>query len=164
MIQDIKIPSISTLHQEKSVKETSKIDIFNIVLNKCVEKIIFTNRNTDKTFIIFEIPKILIGYPNYDMKNCILFIISQLSGRGYLVEFMEPFYLYIDWGSKPNNTMSKIKTNVNVNVSNKDKLRMQTKALLTQFPDTSKIEFVYEDALGKTSKNTSKKNKKNKRK
>jgi len=156
MNQNIKIPSISSLHQEKSVKETSKIDIFNIVLNKCIEKIVFTNRNTDKTFIIFEVPKILIGYPNYDMKNCILFIINKLSERGYLVEFVDPFYLYIDWGSKPQNNNS---NNIfdKIVIPSKEKLRMQTKALLNKYPD-SKIEFVYED------KYTSKKNKKNKRK
>lgn len=151
MNQDIKIPSISSLHQEKSIKETSKIDIFNIVLNKCIEKIIFTNKNTDKTFIIFEIPKILIGYPNYDMKNCILFIIKKLSERGYLIEFIEPFYLYIDWGSKP------------AELKLKEKFDIQKKNLLHKYPDLSKypdskIEFVYDDSY------TSKRNKKNKKK
>lgn len=150
MNQDIKIPSISTLHQEKSIKETSKIDIFNIVLNKCVEKIVFTNRNTDKTFIIFEVPKILIGYPNYDMKNCILFIIQKLSERGYMVEFVDPFYLYIDWAFRPNNLLNKI--HPPIAIPNKNKLRMQTKALLSQFPNTSKVEFVYEDNVRKNTK------------
>ena len=81
MNKDIKIPSISSLHNEKSIKETSKIDIFNIVLNKCVEKIIYTNRYTDKTFVIFEVPKLLIGFPTYDYKICILYIITELSKK-----------------------------------------------------------------------------------
>jgi|UniRef100_A0A6C0AL74 hypothetical protein len=152
MNNDIKIPSISSLHHEKSIKETSKIDIYNIVLNKCIEKIIFTNKNTDKTFIIFEIPKILIGYPNYDMKNCILFIINRLSERGYLIEFIEPFYLYIDWGSKPQQQKLKDKNSFSV----------QKKNLLNKYPDLSKypdskIEFVYSESV------TSKHNKKNKK-
>lgn len=153
MNQNIKIPSISSLHHEKSIKETSKIDIFNIVLNKCIEKIIFTNKNTDKTFIIFEIPKLLIGYPNYDMKNCILFIIKKLSEKGYLIEFIEPFYLYIDWGSKPVESKLKEKTLFSI----------QKKNLLNKYPDLSKypdskIEFIYDDSY------TSKHNKKNKKK
>jgi hypothetical protein len=152
MNQDIKIPSISSLHHEKSIKETSKIDIFNIVLNKCIEKIIFTNKNTDKTFIIFEIPKLLIGYPNYDMKNCILFIIKKLSEKDYLIEFIEPFYLYIDWGSKP----------IEQKLKDKTILSIQKKNLLNKYPDLSKypdskIEFVYDDSY------TSKHNKKNKK-
>jgi hypothetical protein len=155
MNKDIKIPSISSLHNEKSIKETSKIDIFNIVLNKCVEKIIFTNRNTNKTFIIFEIPKILIGYPNYDIKNCILFLINRLSGKGYLIEFIEPFYLYIDWGSKP-------KTLDNVKLKDNTLFSIQKKHLFNKYPDLSKysdskIEFVIDD------NSTSKRNKKNKK-
>jgi hypothetical protein len=133
------IPSITSLHQERVVKQNSKIDIFNIVLNKCIEKIVYTNRHTDKTFIIFEVPKILIGYPGYDMKSCILFLINRLSGSSYLVEFIEPFYLYIDWGSQ-----KQIKPSKKVN-SNYDKLQSQTKALLHKFPNTSKVEYVYED-------------------
>jgi hypothetical protein len=151
MSNDHKIPSISLLHHEKNVKENSKMDIFNIVLNRVIEKITFTNRQTDKTYIIFEVPKILIGYPNYDMKSCILFIINKLSQHSYLVEFIEPFYLYIDWGSK--STRAPVPTQMKGigSFKTKDpvKLQAQTKALLSKFPDTSQIEFVYEDTLRK---------------
>jgi len=158
------IPSINSLHREKFIKETSKIDIYNIVINKCVEKIVYTNRHTDKTYIIFEIPKILIGYPNYDMKSCILFVINKLSQSGYMIEFIEPFYLYIDWGSPVNKTQDNLNIKINaLKTNNTEKLRAQTKALLSQFPNTSNVEFVYEDALI-SKKNTSKKNKKNKNK
>jgi hypothetical protein len=155
------IPSINSLHKEKFIKETSKIDIYNIVINKCVEKIVYTNRHTDKTYIIFEIPKILIGYPNYDMKSCILFVINKLSQSGYMIEFIEPFYLYIDWGSPVNKIDNNLNMKINsLKTNNSEKLRAQTKALLSQFPNTSNVEFVYEDTLP----NTSKKNKKNKAK
>ena len=140
------IPSISSLHQEKFVKETNKIDIYNIVLNKIIEKILYTNRHTDKTYVIFEVPKILIGYPQYDMKSCILFIINKLSLNDYFVEFMDPFYIYIDWGSKESRKeiykrriKNEIPTPLHIPkfaVKNADNLKAQTKALLSQFPDT----------------------------
>ena len=72
-----KIPSISSLQQEKSIKVKSKNDIFNIVLTKIIQKITYTNRHTDQTYIIFEIPKMLIEYPQYDMKSCILFVVRR---------------------------------------------------------------------------------------
>jgi len=162
------IPSITSLHQEKFVKETNKIDIYNIVLNKIVEKILYTNRHTDKTYVIFEIPKMLIGYPQYDMKSCILFIINKLSANDYFVEFLDPFYIYIDWGSKETPKIKhKIKAEIpKFCVKNVDNLRAQTKALLTQFPDTSKVEFVYEDKYkqNKDNKEKKKKNVKHKKK
>lgn len=137
-----KIPSIDSLREEKSIKDNSKVDIFNMVLNKCVEKIIYTNRHTDKTFVIFEVPKILIGYPMYDMKTCILFLINKLSQNKYIVHFIEPFYLYIDWGSQ-----------VRVNVNSRNSLKEQTKRLLEKFPDTSKIEYVYAGSSKNKKKN-----------
>jgi hypothetical protein len=166
-----KIPSINTLHNEKKTKETFKNDIYNIVLNKIIEKIIYTNRHTDKTYVIFEVPKILIGYPQYEMKSCILFLITKLSASGYITEFMEPFYLYIDWGTKDTNCAIYIPSVIKT--KNHDKLKAQTKALLTQFPNTSQVEFVYEDTLlkngrgdktGKGGKQKDKRDKKDKRK
>lgn len=156
------IPSIISLHKEKSTKESSKNDIFNIVLNKIVQKIVYTNRHTDQTYVIFEIPQILIGYPQYDMKSCILFVMNRLSSNGYMVEFVQPFYLYIDWGStslqNSQNIVKQQMLNMNVSSKHKDKLRSQTKDLINKFPNTSKIEFVYEDEIKK--KKRLKKNKK----
>lgn len=129
------IPSISSLHEEKDSKEKSKKYMFNIVLNKCVEKILMTNRQTDKTFVVFEVPSILIGYPFYDMQSCILFLIEQLKKHKYIVDFIEPCFLYIDWGSPATKDSSiRVKSN---------KLKEQARVLLERFPDTSKVEFVY---------------------
>lgn len=156
---NIGIPSIDALHKEKVIKENSKIEIFQTVLNKCVEKIVYTNRHTDKTFVIFEVPKILIGYPSYDMKMCILFLINQLSKKQYYVTFIEPFYLYIDWGTVVGNPSRELQMIGNIRTNNPQKLKQQTKQLLQRFPDTTKVEFVYEDMIAKggdTSKNRKK--------
>lgn len=136
-----KIPSIESLHKEKNIKDNSKCDIFKIVLNKCVEKVVYTNRHTDKTFVIFEVPSILIGYPMYDMKSCIMYIMSKLSQSGYIVEFIEPFYLYIDWGSSVTSVEKPL-----IPTSRPERLRKQTRELLQKFPETSKVEYVYQDS------------------
>lgn len=155
------IPSILSLQKEKTIKENSKLDIFNIVLNKCIEKIVYTNRHTDKTFVIFEVPKILIGYPMYDMRSCILFLINRLTQNGYLIEFIDPFYLYIDWGCKNNNNNNSSSSNVITQYKNNPKLEKQRKYILERFPNTSKIEFVYEDnyRTSNSKKNNKKSNK-----
>jgi len=144
------IPSIHSLHQEKSNQENSKNDIYNIVLSKCIDKIKSTNKHTDQTYIVFDVPNILIGYPSYNFKSCILFLMTQLSRHGYIIEFMEPCFLYIDWGQK-NNLVYNHTHNLNHNSgssssSNSTKLKSQTKTLLEKFPNTSKIEYIFEDA------------------
>lgn len=154
------IPNIHSLHQERKTRDKLKSDIYSIVLNKCIEKIVYTNRHTDKSFVIFEVPKILIGYPSYDMQHCLLYLMEKLSEREYLVEFMEPFYLYIDWGRAPNRKSGSSKFSdkfLNVPTIDPSKLKQQTKKLLKKFPDTNKIEFVYEDSI--KNKNKSKKKK-----
>lgn len=129
------IPSISSLHNEKNIKKSSTNDIYKTVLNKCIEKIIYTNRHTDKTFIIFEVPKILIGQTTYDMKSCIHYVINSISSHGYLVQFIEPFYIYIDWGSKQE-TVKREKEKA---------LESKTKELLKHFHGVNKVEYIYED-------------------
>lgn len=141
------IPSILTLYDERSRKEKSKQDIYNIVLNKCVEKIVYTNRHTDKTYVVFEIPSILIGHPKYDMKSCTLFIIRALSEHRYYVEFIEPSSVYIDWGSVDRHATKKgyfdkrIKSDLHIGQT--EKLREQTQELLKKFPKATKVVYVY---------------------
>jgi len=140
------LPSITSLHEEKTLKESSKNDIFKIVLNKIIQKIIYTNRHTEQTYIIFEIPQILIGYPQYDMKSCILYIMNKLNENGYMVDFVDPFYLYIDWGSTSKTKQMNNITPNTLSLKHKDKLQSQTRKLLERFPE---IEFIYEDQVAK---------------
>jgi len=153
------IPSIDSLHKERHQKDTTRNDIYTIVLNKCIEKIIHANRHTDKTYIIFEVPNILIGYPMYDMKSCILFIINQLVQKQYLVEFVEPHYLYIDWGCK-GTVIDKYQSSTSTagNTSIGKKLQKHTREILKRYPKAD-IEFVLEDDLVNSSRSR-KKNKK----
>lgn len=130
------IPSISSLHREKKIKQNTNNDIYQTVLNKCIEKIIYTNRHTDKTFIIFEVPKILIGHATYDLLSCIHYIINNMAMHGYIIQFVEPFYIYIDWGSSSGSGST----------SGKNSLEEKTKLLLRQFPNVNEIEYVYKDA------------------
>lgn len=137
------IPSASSLQRRQAYRIQSKIDTFNIVLNKCIQKINYTNKNSEQTFIIFEVPKILIGYPLYDKNSCIIYIIENLVKEKYKVDFIEPCYLYIDWG-----------VSITHNISVKEKIKRE---FSKQFPNTA-FDIIYEDELP-----IKKKNKKNKK-
>lgn len=158
------IPNITNLHAEKHIKEQARNEIFTIVLNKCIDKIIETNHTTDKTFIYFEVPNFIIGFHSYDRLGCIHYLIQELSREKYKVEFIEPYYLYIDWST---NTKSRKLESINfLPTSNPLKLRQQTKELLKKYPNTSKIVFEYEktDSKEKTPKDKNSKDKNSKKK
>jgi hypothetical protein len=156
-----KIPNIDKLHAERHVKEQARNEIFTIVLNKCIDQIVETNARTDHTFIYFEVPNIIIGFPGYDRLACIHFLINELTKESYKVEFIEPFYLYIDWSKslKPKTIDNLVIQNI-IPTSNPERLRQQTKEILKKYPNASKIVFEYEDAR---KGDASSKNKKNKR-
>ena len=78
-----KIPNISNLHAERLVKEHAKNEIFTIVLNKCIEQIMETNSRTEHTFIYFEVPNIIIGFPGYDRLACVHFLIQELTKENF---------------------------------------------------------------------------------
>lgn len=159
---DNSLPSINSLHKEKEQKELSRHEIYKLVLSKCAEKITYTNRHTDKTFVIFEVPKLLIGFPNYDFKSCILYLMNRLASHNYMVEFIDPFYLYIDWGTGAQKYESKPFVKLPSNIVSNGNLKNQTKALLSRFPNTSKVEFIYADSFPKSDKSKKNRNKKKK--
>ena len=64
---------------------------------------------------------------------------NQLSKHGYIIEFLQPYSLYIDWGTQKNLMSSS-------SGSSNNKLKSQTKTLLEKFPNASKIEYFLEDA------------------
>lgn len=85
---------------------------------------------------------------------------SELVKENYKVLFVEPFYIYIDWGTNTENYHS-AKNNLDdiqkyIQTSNPEKLKVQTQKLLEKFPNTSKIVFEYQDNKN-TNKHTSKK-------
>lgn len=131
------IPDITILQKEKKEREDAKHNVFNIVLNKCIEKIKTANSNTEHTYIIFEVPKILIGYSNYDSNACILYLMKQLTLKNYKVDFLPPSYLYIDWGIAQSISSHPKSNKIN------STLKKQTRKLLKQFPNSSKVEFEY---------------------
>jgi hypothetical protein len=142
-----RIPNINNLHNEKNIKEKIKTEAYILVLNKCIEKIVYTNKHTDQTYVFFDVPRFLIDYPFYDMNSCVMFIMNKLVPNNYTVSFIAPFYLYIDWSTDiKQNSLNKIP----------DKLRLQTKELLKKYPDTTKIVYEYKD-VAVTKKQTKKK-------
>ncbi len=98
----MEIPEASNLKKQKDIKIKGDTIMFNSVLVKCIEDITRVNKNTDKTFTIFQVPNFLLSYPSYSAKDCIIFLMSVLSRKNYIVNFISPNYIHIDWGSKKN--------------------------------------------------------------
>jgi len=133
----MEIPDVYYLQNEKYIKDKAKRGIFDIVLNKCINDIHYTNKFTDKTFILFEVPNIIIGHNQYDKKSCISYLIDVFKRKNYFVDSKDG-YIYIDWGNlKSKNKMNRM---INSNINS------QTLNLLKKkYPNASKVVFEYEN-------------------
>ena len=153
------IPSIEKLQMERFKKDIYKKEMFKIVLDRCIEKIIYTNRFTQKTYVNFEVPKVLIGKPNYDLNSCVIYMRSELHKKQYMTEFIEPNILYVDWCTNDSIIFQKGSSKKNkvvhglgsIKLENKEKVAKQTMQLIEQFPNVK--EFVFEYAKESDVKN-----------
>lgn len=96
----INIPTVDKLQKVKDRQTIKKQEIYTNILKKCIDEIIKKNKTTTHTYLIFDVPLILVE-TYYSCEECILFIIHKLKKRGYKIIYTHPNKLYIDWGERP---------------------------------------------------------------
>ena len=127
-MKNIKFPNAESLQKEKNEINKNNLRIYENIMNKCIEKILYTNRYTEQTFTVFDVPKILIGNLQYNRMSCIIYIINELEKNNYKCEYIAPSYIYIDWGG-------------NKITSIENKIQSDIQRILKNNPKTSKIEI-----------------------
>lgn len=48
-------------------------------------------------YCIFNVPEILVGYPLYDLNECVMHVMSRLQKNGFKVHYIFPSVLVITW-------------------------------------------------------------------
>jgi hypothetical protein len=137
------LPDISDLQKKQIFKNKNEYKLFETILNICGTKIKETNEKTNHTFLIYEIPLMIIGHPYYNANNCIKFLINELQKANYSVKYISPKWLYIDWGVSLKKEPENKKIPDWVDNKYKNKLESQTKKLLKKYPSTKKVEFIF---------------------
>lgn len=99
--------SLSELYSLKSKKDKVKHNTFNIIIQKIHNKIKMTASQGGMN-IFYEIPYLLIGYPLYNINDCIEYILEALKKNGFLVQTLphpNNNTIYISW--KPSDVPNK---------------------------------------------------------
>jgi hypothetical protein len=99
--------SISDLHSEIEKRETRKSKIYESVLNKCQNRIITTNQKTNDCYCLYVVPTFMFGVPLYNMSDCIVHIMKDLTNKGFKLNYTHPNFLYISWIEKPTKNETK---------------------------------------------------------
>jgi hypothetical protein len=89
--------SLYDLYEIKKKKDNKVNEAFNIILNSCNKKI-KTIAELGGQSLYYNIPPIIIGYPLYNYKNCITYIIKSLQKNGLYVSLLpNNNTIYISW-------------------------------------------------------------------
>ena len=56
-----------------------------------------SRQRIDNEFCYYVMPEVLIGYPNYNFEECLLYVISCLQRDGFLTKYIHPNLILISW-------------------------------------------------------------------
>lgn len=88
--------NILDLHRNITNKKQKRIACFEKVLELCHKKIV-SSADNKKVRIFYEVPDFMLGYPLYDLNDCITFVMDSLKSNGFIATYYFPKYLYISW-------------------------------------------------------------------
>ena len=95
--------NIDDLHQKDQEKTTRKFEVYQKILEKCHNKIVATSKHSNNMgFCFYNVPKYIFGIPLYDIKSCVMFLVTALVKNGFDVKYTHPNLLYISWQNKTN--------------------------------------------------------------
>jgi len=90
--------NIDELYETKKKNDLNRLDIYNKLLIKIHSKIKTASRLREcPNFCSYVMPEVLIGYPNYKLSDCLVFIIDSLEKNGFLTRYIHPNLLFISW-------------------------------------------------------------------
>jgi len=128
---------INILIDDQYKQQQKKLDVYNKILNRIYNKIQLVNKRK-KTDLIYEIPNYIFGFPLYNNRTCLVFIISSMRKKGFLVKFNFPNILYISWNDLIKNNLKKITSDLIKTNNNNIKINKKNKNINTHFNKLNK--------------------------
>jgi hypothetical protein len=88
--------NISDLHYVISQKKQKKMEVYEKIISNC-HKRIQSAADLQHYQCVFEVPEFILGYPLYNLENCLEFLMNELKKNGFNVTYYFPKFLYISW-------------------------------------------------------------------
>ena len=119
---DINIKDIQKIHNEKLI---NKLKYYEKILQKCFFKIRQSVYN-EETYCLFSVPSYMKGFPIYNVKQCIFYIMNKLKKNSIESKYIYPNIIFIYWKYK--NTYDQIKDLQNKQIRNKETGQIEYKS------------------------------------
>jgi len=97
-MEEIPHLNIDELYEKKKEVDVNRVNIYNKLLLKIHGKIKTSSRQrVDNEFCHYVMPEILVGYPNYNFQECLMYVLSNLQDDGFLTKYVHPNLILISW-------------------------------------------------------------------
>jgi|694.fasta_scaffold138478_4 hypothetical protein len=91
--------SVYEIHKEQQTKENNRIILYNKILKQIFIKIKIAVE-TCESYIFFKLPEYIIGYPIYNITECVFYIQNFLTSKGFEHKYCSHLIIFITWTSK----------------------------------------------------------------
>lgn len=89
---------LDELYENKKKSSLVKLSMYNKILQRIHQRIKVTSRQRhNNTICFFVMPEVMIGYPTYDIADCLVYIMSELESNGFKLKYIHPNLLIICW-------------------------------------------------------------------
>lgn len=95
---------IDTLNEKKRINLSSFEKVLEISFHQ-----INIATSLDSCTCLFEVPEFILGYPLYNINECILYVCDKLRKLDYKVNYFFPKLLHISWNASETNEEKKQK-------------------------------------------------------
>lgn len=106
--------SLAELYDMKNKKDKVKTATFDIIIEKCHSKIKHIASQGGMN-VFYEIPYVMVGYPLYNIDECIEYVMESLRKNGLLVQILPPpnnNTIYISWKPTDVSTRKQLTTSI----------------------------------------------------
>ena len=91
--------NIHDLYKSVDQRKENKKKSFESVLKKIHAKIKQAAAH-DHFACFYVVPEVIVGIPLYNITECIEYLINALKNNGFIIRFMYPNTIYINWDPK----------------------------------------------------------------
>lgn len=111
---------ISDLYSTINEKTLKRLEIYDSVLVKCHKRIQY-NSKLERTYCFYQIPEFIFGVPIYNKDEMRKYIINSLNNNGFQIMYIEPNWLFINWGHHRLDKLSNVNTTLHADKKKKEK-------------------------------------------
>jgi hypothetical protein len=91
--------NINDLKKIQNDKNENRKKVFIIVLEQCIKRIKYINKNSNATDFWYIVPKIIVGQPLFNIEKCCEFLLEELNILGFKTTFISPDRINISWNN-----------------------------------------------------------------